>query len=183
MHGNFPSFRRARIVRRDDTWTFVESEVLRKHWPDTELLRRHLPHRSEKAIRRMAKKCGLIPDKEQHIWTIAQDSKLRRFAAEGRDRKSMACELGLTVAQVANRLLYKKINIAKRPPVPTGDALVDAIKRRAFDLRMTTIDLDRSLGNKKVFRNFCRGKTVPPARIHQAVAALGGRMVVEWDDE
>ncbi|UVK49349.1 hypothetical protein BPNPMPFG_008292 (plasmid) [Mesorhizobium sp. AR07] len=147
MHGNFPTFRRARIVRRDDTWTFIEGELLRKHWPDVELLRKHLPHRTERAIRNMAKRCGLIPDKLQHIWTMPQDAKLRRLAAEGSDRRTMAGELGLSIAQVANRLLYKKINIAKRPPVPTGDALVDAIKRRAFDLRMTTIDLDRSLGN------------------------------------
>lgn len=104
MHGNFPTFPRARIVRRDDTWTFVESELLRKHWPDVELLRKHLPHRRETAIRHMAKRCGLIPDKVQNIWTGAQDLKLRRFAAQGMDRKTIAQELGLTVQQVANRL-------------------------------------------------------------------------------
>lgn len=183
MHGNFPAFRRARIVRRDNTWTLVEGELLRKHWPDIDLLRKHLPHRTERAIRNMAKRCGLVPDKLQHIWTIAQDTKLRRFAAIGMDRKTIADELGLTVAQVANRLLYKKINIAKRPPVATGDVLVDAIRRRAFDMRMTTADLDRSLGYKKGFRNCWRGKGVSPNRIHEAVKALGGRLVVEWNQE
>ncbi|MER8979229.1 hypothetical protein [Mesorhizobium sp. M0870] len=183
MDGNSPTFRRARIVRRDEAWLMVEGELLRKHWPDIQLLRKHLPHRSELAIRHMAKRCGLIADKIQHIWTMAQDSKLRRFAAEGRDRKTIAQELGLTVAQVANRLLYKKINIAKMPPVPTGDHLVDAIKRRAFDLRISTIDLDRSLGNRRVFRNASKRKSVAPARIHQAVRALGGRLVIEWADE
>lgn len=183
MHGNFPAFRRARIVRRDDTWTLAEGELLRKHWPDVDLLRRHLPHRTEGAIRHMAKKCGLLPDKQQHIWTIAQDSKLRRFAAEGLDRKTIACELGLTVAQVANRLLYKRINIAKRPPSLTGDVLVDAIRRRAFEMRMSSRDLDRSLGNKKVFGNCMNGKRIAPARIHEAVKALGGRLVIEWIEE
>jgi hypothetical protein len=184
MHGNFPVFRRPRIWRHDESWMLVEGELLRKHWPDVELLRKLLPHRTELAIRHMAKKCGLIPDKVQNVWTMAQDSKLRRFAAEGKDRKTMAQELGLTVAQVANRLLYKKITIAKKPPAMTGHPLEDAIRRRAFDLRMTTRDLDRSLGYKKGFGNCWRGsKGVSPVRIHEAVKALGGRLVVEWTDE
>jgi hypothetical protein len=185
MHGNPGPVRRTRIVRRDDSWTFIESEILREHWPDVDLLAKLLPHRKATAMRHMAKRCGLIPDKVQNVWTGAQDSKLRRFAAQGIDRKTIAQELGLTVQQVANRLNYRKLNLAKRPPLPTGNDLADAIRRRAFDLRMTTVDLDRSLGGKKVFQNCYKGrkKRIPAARIQQAVSALGGRLLIEWIGE
>ncbi|SFK81456.1 hypothetical protein SAMN04488498_113117 [Mesorhizobium albiziae] len=183
MHGTLPPVRRARIVRRDNTWTFNESEILKEHWPDVSLLRKRLPHRSEKAIHWMAKRCGLISPKEQHIWTAAEHSKLRRFAGEGMTRKAIAAELGVTPEQVASRLLYTRINIAKQPPKLLGDPLVDAIRRRAFDMRMTMAELDRSLGRRKTFQSCFAGKRVSPAHIMHAVSALGGKMVIEWEAE
>ena len=54
-----------------------------------EAVRKRRPHRSEIAIWSMAKWCGLIPDKIQHIWTAGQDRTLKRMAANGAKRKEM----------------------------------------------------------------------------------------------
>ncbi|TPK70283.1 hypothetical protein FJ930_18330 [Mesorhizobium sp. B2-4-15] len=183
MHGNLGPIRRARIIRRDDTWTFAETEILRRHWPDIALLRKVLPHRTAGAMRFMAKKCGLVPDKIQNVWTGAQDKKLRQMAAAGDTRKQIAAELGLTVAQIDNRLLYRKINIAKRPPKESGNPLFDEVRRRAFNLNMTGADLDRSLGNQRIFRSHGKGQRVSTDAIHRAVKALGGVLKIEWIDE
>ncbi|WP_133170065.1 hypothetical protein [Kumtagia ephedrae] len=160
MHGNIGSIQRARIVRRSDTWTFGEGEVLRKTWPDVDKIKALLPHRTERAIRYMAKRCGLVPDKEQHIWTCAQDKTLRTMAAAAATRREIAAAVGLTVAQVANRLLYKRINIAKRPPKPVSDPLLNSIRRRAFELNVSAAELDLSLGNRKIFRRVWKGRDV-----------------------
>ncbi|RJG46650.1 hypothetical protein D3Y55_21935 [Mesorhizobium sp. DCY119] len=131
----------------------------------------------------MAKRCGLIPERVQHIWTAAEQSKLRRLAVTGVTRKEIAAELGLSVQQVAGRMMYSKIHLAKRPPKLVGDPIVDAIRLRAFDMKMSIADLDRSLGRTKTFQTCTHGKPISPAHIYRAVRALGGRMVVEWIDE
>lgn len=183
MHGTLPAIRRARIVRRcDNMWTYAESEILREYWPEIEAIRKRLPHRTELAIRHMARRCGLIPSKVQHIWTAAQDRMLKRMAANGATRKEMAEALNLTAGCVANRLQYTKTHIAKRAPAPIGEPLVDAIRRRAFDLKIGVVDLDRSLGGGKPFQS-ARWRLPSPRCLHQAVKALGGTLIVQWEDE
>jgi len=104
MHGTFQPTPRRRIVRRDDSWTYREIEALREHWPDVAILQKLLPHRTEGAIRDMAKKCGAAPPKDQHIWTGAEDKRLRALSAAGTPVKLIAMELKLQPLQVINRL-------------------------------------------------------------------------------
>jgi hypothetical protein len=89
MHGNFPNLRRARIGRRDDTWTYFASEIPRKHWPDLDILAKLLPHRKATAMRHIAKRCEFIPHKVQNVWTgaHAQDKKLRQMAQRARPER------------------------------------------------------------------------------------------------
>lgn len=172
-----PRYRPRRCL---DSWMFTEVEVLRTYWPDVGLIRQHLPYRTERALRGMAKKCGLIPDKEQHIWTCAEQKRLKQMAAEGTTRKEMAADLGLTVEQVANRLLYCGIHVAKKPPILIGDPLTDAVRRRLFDMKMSIADFDRSFGRRRLF-----GQHKPKSAnvIAKAVKALGGNLTIEWPEE
>lgn len=57
----------------------------------------------------------------------------------------------MTVNQVAGRMSYARIPLAWKPPSPTKNPLVSAIRQRAFDLHMSLSDLDRSLGTRKIF--------------------------------
>lgn len=72
---------RAGIVRRcDNVLTCAESEILQKLSPSMEAIRERMPHRTALAIRYMAKRCGVIPHKVQHIWAAAQGRALKRMA-------------------------------------------------------------------------------------------------------
>jgi hypothetical protein len=183
MHGNIGSEARVRIVRRDDTWTFQETEVVRKHWPNVEKIRALLPHRSSSAIRRIAQLCGLKSDHDMHVWTAAEQAKLRKMAAAGASRKEIATELNLSVSQVGSRLTYTRLKIAPKPPAPSDNPLVDAIRQRVHAVNMTLIDLDRSLGSRKIFSQSAGRQRVSPVHIHRAARALGGRLVIEWPAE
>jgi hypothetical protein len=182
MHGTIQPFAKSRIVRRDDSWTYRETEVLREHWPDMAAMRKLLPHRTETAIRSMAAKCGAAPPKDQHIWTGAEDKRLRARAAEGMSCKLIARELGLRPLQVTNRLRYIGVQIARKPPALCGDELADAVRLRAFQMNISIRDLDRSLGNNRIFENAVTKKRVLPKHIEKAVKALGGRLTIVWDD-
>lgn len=182
MHGTFDTTRRARIVRRLDTWTFRESEILRENWPDEEKLSSLLPHRKWSAIRGMAKRCGLIPKRVMHVWTAAQNTRLKKLAATGMSRREIAREMGLTFPVVRNRLKGIRLHLARRPPKPSSNPLVCSIRQRAFCLGMTLIDLDRSLGGQEIFQHGSGRTRVALVHIDRAVKALGGRLVVEWDE-
>lgn len=175
-------FARSRIVRRDDSWTYRETEALREYWPDMAAMRKLLPHRTERAIRGMAAKCGIALPKQQHVWTAAEDKRLRALAASGTTRKEMAVALDLSPLQIQNRLQYARIRVARRPPMLCGDALADAVRLRAFHMNITMRDLDRSLGNHRIFQNAITRKRVLPHHIEKAVNALGGRLTIVWDE-
>lgn len=182
MHGTIQPFARVRVVRRDNSWTYRETEALREHWPDMAALRKLLPHRTETAIRSMAAKCGAAPPKNHHVWTGAEDKRLRVLAAAGATRKDIADALSLSPLQVQNRLQYARIRISKRPPTLCGDDLADAVRQRAFQMNITMRDLDRSLGNRRIFQNAVTKKYVLPHHIDKAVKALGGRLTIVWDE-
>lgn len=182
MHGTVLPLRRRAIARRDDSWTYRETEALREHWPDLATLKTLLPFRTERAMKKMANKCGILPPNHQHIWTAAEDKRLKAMAADGKTRKEMATSFGLTVGQVQNRLQYARILIARRPPARCTDALANAVRQRAFEMRMTMRDLDRSLGNQQIFQNAASKQYVLVKHIDRAVKALGGRLTIEWDE-
>lgn len=183
MHGTIghSAVRVHRVVRRHSDWTLKEHEVVVSHWPDVEAIRKRLPHRTIRAIRAFAGKCNLTTGR--HIWTAAEDTKLRKLAAAGYQRKEIAAELGLSLNQVAGRLSYARISIARKPPALSANPLVNAIRQRAFDLNITLSDLDRSLGNRRIFRQAAGRQSVRHAHIERAVTALGGQLTVEWRDE
>lgn len=169
------------IVRRHSDWTLKEHEVVVSYWPDTKAIRTRLPHRSVRAIRAFAGRCNLTTGR--HIWTAAEDSKLRRMAAAGSSRKDIAAEMGMSVKQVAGRMSYARIPVARKPPAPSKNPLVNAVRQRAFELNMSMIDLDRSLGDRKIFQQAAGKQKVGRAHIERAVKALGGKFVIEWCDE
>lgn len=183
MHGMIgrESSQPRRIVRRHSDWTLKEHEVLVSHWPDMNAIRKRMPHRSVRAIRAFAGRCNLTS--ERHIWTAAEDARLRKLAAAGSSRKDIATELGMTVRQIAGRMRYTRIAVARKPPTPSKNPLVNAIRQRAYDLNMSMIDLDRSLGDRKIFQHAAGKQKVARAHIERAVRALGGKFVIEWCDE
>ncbi|MGI3128745.1 hypothetical protein [Nitratireductor sp. PBL-C9] len=169
------------VRRRNSDWTMKEHEVIVSHWPDIETIEKCLPHRSRRAIRAFAGKCNLTTSR--HVWTAAEDMKLRKLAAAGESRRAIASEMGMSLNQIAGRMAYAGISLARKPPKPSTNLLVNAVRQRAFELHMTLSDLDRSLGSRKIFQQASGSQRVAHTHIERAVKALGGRLVVEWCDE
>lgn len=183
MHGTIEhaASRTHRVIRRHSDWTLKEHEVVVSFWPDVGEIKSRLPHRTRRAIQQFAGKCNLREPRQ--MWTAADDGKLKRLAAEGQRTPQIAEALGKTAGQVARRLSYTRTRIAPRPPAHSHDPLVNSIRQRAFDMKMTLADLDRSLGKLKVFQQASGKQHVHHRHIQRAVKALGGQLVVKWPDE
>ena len=181
MHGSFQG-QRFRLLSGRNSWSLMELDTLKRHWPDLRLLKKRLPIRTVPAIKAKAGSCGLTPGRPNHIWTAREHSDLKRMAAAGRTRRQIASHLGLTVRQVANRLQYAGIQMPRRRPVTSGNPLLDAVRHRAFDMNMSMRDLDRSLGYKGRFSRCFPGKPISMFSIQRAVRALGGRLRIDWED-
>lgn len=170
------------ITRRRNDWTLKEHEVVVTFWPDVSAIQKALPHRSRIAIVTFAGKCNLR--REQHIWTGAEDSLLRRRISEGVPRKAIARELKLQVGQIQNRMRYARLRYAKRGPKPTGNKLMDAVFRRAFDMNLSRNDLDAISGKDgKQFSKWSPARKICIRRINRVVEYLGGSLSVTWEDD
>lgn len=170
------SVRRIRKAKND--WTLKEHEVLVTYWPDVSLIRRALPHRSEAAIRNFAGKCNLR--KQIHHWTPEQDQLLRKLIKEGVTRKQIGKELGLTFFQVGNRMRYTGLSYGRRPPKPTGHKVMDSIRRRLFDLNMSSAELDEACGTGKAFQKWSPRRCIAMKNLIRAIKELDGELSVEW---
>ncbi len=159
-------------------WTEAEYNILRAAWPDREKLRRLLPHRSRKSILEAASRCGIR--RALHIWTAAQDKKLRHLVRSGIPRSEIASLLGLGRMQVQNRLNYTGVTAGRQPYRPTGYPLVDAIRQRAFAMNMTLVDLDRVCRTGQAFQHANASRPLAPRHALKAIKVLGGRLDVEW---
>lgn len=169
-----------RVVRRHNDWTLKEHEVVINHWPDVDAIHRLIPHRTRIAIQSFASKCNLT--KEIHSWTGTQDSLLRKRVREGVPRRAIATELGMTLNQVANRMQYVGLHYGKKPPEPTGNRLMDAVLRRAFDLNLSRRDLDAECGGKgEPFRRWAPTRKISIEKVRHAVEFLGGELDAVWE--
>ncbi|SCW94761.1 hypothetical protein SAMN02927924_04571 [Sphingobium faniae] len=68
----------------------------------------------------------------------------------------------------------------RRAPKPTGMPLVDSIRKRAFEFRLSMTDLDVFVGRTRYFVS-------PHYRdwraLQRAMAILGGRSAISWPNE
>ncbi|MEW9838716.1 hypothetical protein [Mesorhizobium marinum] len=163
MHGTIVPPVASRIVRKHNDWTLKEHEVVMSHWPEVDAIKQRLPHRTVGAIWAFAAKCNLKTSR--HVWTAPADAKMRKLAADGCSRVEIAKALGLTAKQVGRRAEYTRTAIRRRPPAPSRNPLVDAVRQRAFDLNMSLIDLDRSLGDRKIFQHAAGNQNVKHVHI------------------
>jgi len=168
-----------RVVRRSNDWTLKEHEVVVTHWPDKEAIAKLLPHRTRNAIVGFAAKCNLR--RRIHIWTAAEDTKLKRLVRAQIPRKQIAAELGRTWNQVHNRMQQTRLRYDRRPPKPTGHALYDSIARRAFEVNMSKKELDEACKSGSALQKFARGRKIGMPVIIKAVRELGGRFDIEWE--
>lgn len=163
-------------------WTETEHVVCRQLHPDVEAIRRRLPHRTLVAIQERCRKLGLC--RRRNPWTGTEVAKLRRLYPTATKEELVAAfprHSYVAIKLAANkRSIYK----VKKPYVPTGNPLLDEVRSRCYELRITMPDLDEISGTKKFFTKSRWWKHRSPfSPTMRAVAALAGNLRVEWDDD
>ncbi|MBX9465586.1 MAG: hypothetical protein KL840_21895 [Aquamicrobium sp.] len=169
------------IVRRHSDWTLKEHEVVVSFWPDIEEIEKRLPHRTKAAIRGFAGKCNLR--KQIHSWTDEQHSILRQRVRHGVPTAEIAKELGLTRLQVVNRMQYSRLTYPRRPPNPTGNELIDSIRKRAFECNVSMKELDEACKSGAQFRRYSASRRIHIKHVVQATKVLDGDLVIRWSDQ
>lgn len=170
----------SRVFRRSTEWTLREHEVVVPHWPDVDQIARRLPHRSATPIRHFAGRCNLR--KPVHFWTPEQTSVLRKRVAEGVPGKLIATELGLKPQQVASRMRHMGLTYPRRAPKPSGNALVDSVRQRAFDLNISMKDLDEACRSGCQFACHRLGRGIHIKHIIKAAKVLDGEICIRWSE-
>src|SRR5690606_16432246 len=109
-------------------------------------------------------------------------SLLRKRVREGLPYKEIALELRLSTQQVASRMRYTGLRYARKPPKPSGNALVNSIKKRAFDLNFSMKELDEACGSGKRFTHFKPTSGVHIKHVVKAAKVLDGEICIRWSE-
>jgi hypothetical protein len=88
---------------------------------------------------------------------------------------------GMSWRQIAAKARHIGVRRMRRKLNATGHPLIDMIRDRAFDLRLSMVDLDAMAGTKRYFQksSWCNGRPNRKALL-QAVEALGGEVSIRW---
>lgn len=84
---------------------------------------------------------------------------------------------GKTMPQAWARARRSRFRHPRKPPRPTGLPVVDAVRRRAFELNLTMRDLDEITRSGSYFRS---PRTVVWRHVGRAIEALDGELRVDW---
>ena len=165
-------------------WTPEEDDLVREHFQDRPKLRAMLPHRTGSAINHRVQDLGLNLNKRFFNVTAKDLTSIRQLAKTCRTYQEIADALGLSRHAVRHHMYRRGIRFARTAPKMTGVVMVDAIRQRAFEMKLSLRDLDRSLGyRQKYFSKAMNAHEVTIGQIAKAVKALRGQLVVVWDDE
>jgi len=163
-------------------WTEREDAIIRKFAPvDYPSAHKRLPHRSRRAI--VARSFRLGTSRPRRPWLGSEVALLKKVYPVASLPELRArfpnCEL--------KRLHRKAFNLGlKRPRLwkKVGHPLVDGLRSRAAYLNMSMRDVEAFAGTKGHFHQTHRllRQNAEKNHIARAVEALGGRLVIEWDD-
>lgn len=159
-------------------WTAEEIGKLRCLYPDYAALVAALPSRTRAAIASKVRSMGLA--RPLRVWSEAEFRMMKPLYLRGVPVSEMLERLpGKTARQVWSKASHHEIRRPRLPPCLTGSKLVDAVRRRAFDLNMSMADLDAMAGKR--FRARSSERTDWGA-VQRVLPHLGGRAVVRWND-
>lgn len=157
-------------------WTAAEIEVLRQCYPDREAACSALPGRTRAAIAHKAQRLGLV--QPLRIWSDADALRLLTPYKAGVPIASLVEMFsGKTRMQIWHKAHHMHCRRPRRAPKPTGMPLVDSIRTRAFDYRLSMVDLDAFIGKK---RYFVSPRHMKWRALQKALEILGGQPRVYW---
>jgi hypothetical protein len=160
-------------------WTTEEIAHLCQTFPDRESACLALPRRTFGAVAHKARQLGLIPSRK--IWIGDEAVRLRKPYVAGVPMAELLDMFpGKTRSQIWKKAYQMGYRRPRRAPKPTGMALVDSIRKRAFECRLTMTDLDAFVGRR---RYFVSPRHFDWRSLQRAMAILGGRPAISWSHE
>jgi len=176
---------RERIIRMGRTpnghplWTEREDDVVRALYPDYKALRRKLRRRTYYALRARARTLDVVT--RRHVWLATEVSRLRRLYPRASREELLAAFPDITWRKIKAKARHAGIHRARRKLATTGHPLIDLIRDRAFDLKLSMVDLDAMAGTRRYFQKagWYNGNFNRKALL-RAVEALGGEVSVSW---
>jgi hypothetical protein len=160
-------------------WTREENEIFRGLFPDYKALKKHLRRRSMEALRSHA--YALKITKRQPRWTAAEVSRLRTLWRNAPKERIIAEFPRHTWYGIQGKARTFGVRRLPWQPKLTGQRMLDEIRRRAADLRISLGDLDRICTGRRYFANSSRRSQKPRRNVLlRAISALGGRVEIVW---
>ncbi len=160
-------------------WTEAERDVLRALAPDYKAVRRQLRSRSMRAIHAQSLRLGLA--KSIHIWSAAEISKLRKMYPSASLKEIAETFSHSTLKNIRKVAYYHGFRRKRVEYKPTGIPLLDAVRKRCFEIGWTLKDLDKAAKTKGYFHKaHWRGRHINYRALGRAIEALDGVVHAEW---
>ena len=163
-------------------WTAAEDRTIRLLFPDYKALEQALRHRTFWALRRRAAHLGIV--QRRHVWTNQEVSRLRKLYPTASHEALQESFPRLSHASIKTKA--RDMALRRRPKgfKPTGSALLDELRERCFELKLSMVDLDDMAGTKEYFYRgtWRRAKSFDYARIAAGVHAIGGTLKADWGE-
>jgi hypothetical protein len=161
-------------------WTEQENEIFRELFPDYVALKKRLRRRSMEALRSHAYALQ-ITRRRQSAWTANEVSRLRSLWRDAPKEQIIAAIPRHTWYGIQCKGHSFGVRRLPWQPKLTGQRMLDEIRRRAADLRISLRDLDRTCVGRRYFANSSRRSQKPRRNVLlRAIAALGGRVEIVW---
>lgn len=169
--------RTGRTIAGDPLWTAEEDHALRAAFPERDAIVRELPSRSKGAIMQRARRLGLV--KPRRVWSDSEAAALRHPYVTGLPVRQIAALFpDRTHRQIWHKAHAMGYRRPRRPPRSIGIPIIDSIRRRAFDLRLTMTELDHLVGRKQCFSG---PRRIDWTAVRCAVTLLGGHLQVSFE--
>jgi hypothetical protein len=163
-------------------WTEKELATCGEFFPDFKAIKRRLRRRSLVAVQQKCRDLGL--SQQRNAWTGADIAKLRKLYPSATHDELRTAFPNHPLSSIKTAANKRGIFRVKKPYVPTGHPLLDEVRARCYELKLTMPDLDAMSGTKQYFRQsgWNSNRKAHPAMV-RAVVALAGTMKVEWEAE
>lgn len=163
-------------IAGDPVWTEAEIANLRACYPDREAAHAALRRRTPGAIAKKAWRLGLALSRR--VWIKDDVFRLRRPYVTGVPIAGLVEMFpGKSRSQIWKKAQHMGYRRPRRPPKLTGMPLVDCIRQRAFECRLSMTDLDAFIGRK---RYFVSPRYENWQALQKAMEILGGAPKVHW---
>ena len=172
-----------RALNGERLWTADEDDVIRKLEGNLDQITEALPDRTRMAIRRRRIKLGL-KSKTQVEWSAEDISKLRKLYPHAPREEICAKFPNRNWGSIKRTASYHGFSRRRRLK-PTGIPEMDMVRNRCFEIRWSMQDLDEEAGTGGFFYNHNWTKASERQTFWafaQAVEALGGRLLIKWED-